>query len=48
MRVMLISAVCVLFVASASAQPKKLEQAAGAPAKALEAKVRKAWEDYKN
>ena len=48
MRVMLISAVCVLFVAGASAQSKKLEPATGAPAKALEAKVRKAWEDYKN
>jgi hypothetical protein len=48
MRVMLISAVCVLFVAGASVQSKKLEPATGAPAKALEAKVRKAWEDYKN
>jgi len=45
---MLISALCVLLIASASAQSKKSEPAGGAPAKALEAKVRKAWEDYKN
>jgi hypothetical protein len=44
---MLISAVCFLLMASASAQSKKLEPSAP-PAKALEAKVREAWEDFKN
>ena len=48
MRTMLIGAVCLLLVASAAAQSKKSEPAAGTPAKALEAKVRKAWEDFKN
>ena len=48
MRATLISAVCVLLLASASAQSKKAESPAGPPAKALEAKIRKAWEDYKN
>jgi hypothetical protein len=45
---MLISAVCLLLVASAAGQSKKSEPATGVPAKALEGKVRKAWEDYKN
>jgi len=48
MRATLISAVCILLFASASAQSKKPETPTGPPAKALEAKVRKAWEDYKN
>lgn len=48
MRAMLITAVCVLLFASASAQSKKPEPQSGATAKLLEAKVRKAWEDYKN
>jgi hypothetical protein len=48
MRAMVITAVCVLFFAGASAQSKKPEPQAASPAKLLEAKVRKAWEDYKN
>jgi len=48
MRVMLTSVVCFLLVVGASAQSPKLESASGTPANALEAKVRKAWEDYKN
>ena len=48
MRATLICAVCILLFASASAQSKKPETPAGPPAKALEAKVRKAWEDFKN
>ena len=41
-----IAMVCVVMLAAASAQSSK--QHAAPPAKALEAKVRKAWEDYKN
>jgi hypothetical protein len=48
MREMLITTVCVLLLASASAQSKKPKPQTGPPAKRLEAKVRKAWEDYKN
>jgi len=48
MKAMLITAACVLLFASASAQSKKPEAQAGPPATVLEAKVRKAWEDYKN
>jgi hypothetical protein len=42
----LITALCVLLFASASAQSKKPQT--GPPTKLLEAKVRKAWEDFKN
>lgn len=45
---MLITAVCVLLFASASAQSKKPKLQTGPPAKLLQAKVRQAWEDYKN
>ena len=48
MRQMLIPAACVLLVASAPAQSKKPKPQTGPPAKLLEAKVRKAWEDFKN
>src|ERR1700730_18367560 len=48
MRATLISAVCLLLFVSATAQSKRPEPVAGPSAKALEAKVRKAWEDYKN
>jgi hypothetical protein len=48
MREMLITAVCVLLFASASAQSKKPKPQSGPPAKLLQAKVRQAWEDYKN
>ena len=48
MRATQISAVCVLLLASASAQSRKPEPSAGPPANILEAKVRKTWEDYKN
>jgi hypothetical protein len=48
MRKMLITAVCFLLFASAAAQSKKPQPQTGPPAKLFEAKVRKAWEDYKN
>jgi hypothetical protein len=48
MREMLITAVCLLLFASAAAQSKKPQPQTGPPAKLLEAKVRKTWEDYKN
>ena len=45
---MLITAVCVLPLAGASAQSRKPKPQTGPPAKLLESKVRKAGEDYKN
>jgi hypothetical protein len=48
MKTMLITAVCALLFGSASAQSQKPDPPAGPTAKLLEAKVRKAWEDYKN
>ena len=47
MRKIMIAAVCLTLLAAASAHPSKHTPHAGPPAKILEAKVRKAWEDFK-
>ena len=47
MKTTMIATVCLILLATASARPPKQTPQAGPPAKALEAKIRKAWEDYK-
>jgi hypothetical protein len=47
MRKTMIAAVCLILLTTASARPPKQTPQAGPPAKALEAKIRKAWEDFK-
>jgi hypothetical protein len=48
MRATLLAATCFVMLASASAQQPTQAKPASPAAKVLEAKVRKAWEDFKN
>ena len=47
MKTTMIAAVCLILLTTASARPPKQTPHAGPPANALEAKIRKAWEDFK-
>ena len=47
MKTTMIATICLILLATASARPPKQTPHAGPPAKTLEAKIRKAWDDYK-
>ncbi len=47
MRKTMIATVCLILLTTAAARPPKQASCARPPAKALEAKIRNAWEDFK-